>query len=62
MANAISQSLLRCQSYKLFAFFYAGGQRLFAENVLACVQGILRHGEMLRVGRANVDRIDGWIA
>src|SRR5665811_1243203 len=30
--------------------------------MLARVERILGHGEMLRVGRTNVDRIDGWIA
>jgi hypothetical protein len=52
----------RREGDEFFALGNARGQRLFAEHVLAGLKRIFGHGKVLRVGRANVDGIDRWIA
>ena len=62
VAHAIAHSLALGKSDKFFTFFNCGGQRLFADHVLPCLQRFLRHHKMLDVGRANVDCINRRIA
>jgi hypothetical protein len=62
VADAVAYFLPPGQSYQFFAVLNAGGQRLFAKHVLPCLERILGHGKVLRVGRADVDGIDRRIA
>src|SRR5579862_341265 len=58
VTNSVAQSLPRRKSHELLRLRGRGGQRLLAEHVLASKKGVLGHGEMLRVRRADVDGVD----
>ena len=62
MTDAVTHFLTGGEGDELFALLHARGQWLFAEHMLACLKRVFGHGEMLRVRRADVDRIDGRIA
>jgi hypothetical protein len=62
LKSTVAYSLAYGERDEFFTLLYGRGQRLFAEHMLAGLERILRHGKVLRVGRANVDRIDRRIA
>src|SRR5580704_7447428 len=62
VTDAVAQFLTGGQGDELFALLHARGQWLFTEHMLACLKRVLDHGEVLRVRRADVDRIDRRIA
>ena len=53
---------MHCESGEFLGFRDADGERLFAEDVLACEQRGFRHGKVLGVGCADVDGVDGGVA
>ena len=61
MRSAVAQLFFGGDFDQFLGLGDAGGQRLFADHVLARQQRVLRHGEMQRVGRADVNGIDGRI-
>src|SRR5947209_4100329 len=62
VTNAVAQSLTFGERDKFFGFGNSGGQGLFAQHVLAGKERMLRHGKMLRIGCADVDRMNGRVA
>src|ERR1700688_4711884 len=61
MTDAVSQFFVGGEGDEFLGLVDRCGERLFAENVLARLQRLFCHGEMLGGGSADVDGVGLWV-